>query len=188
MHLLYVFALSFQKSSLIIPNLIMITCYHDNSLIGPIAHLSLFLSLSLSLAVFLLLVSIFFVVTPTHPSATAITYFNFLTEDSTFFVYFIFFFYPPLSFFPLLFSFMRYLQLWENQTHFLLLASQASTVTASGRVPLQQTWRGHSSLSARFFGGFSNLPDLSLEQFGQALCAVCAKVKNFKVFCKPQWR
>lgn len=176
-----------QKSSLIIPNLIMITCYHDNSLIGPIAHLSLFLSLSLSLAVFLLLVSIFFVVTPTHPSATAITYFNFLTEDSTFFVYLIFFF-TLLSFFPLLFLFMRYLQLWENQSHFLLLASPASTVPASGRVPLQQTWRGHSSVSARFFGGFSNLPDLRLEQFGQALYAVCVKVKNFKVFCEPQWR
>lgn len=52
---LYVFALFFQKSSLIILNLIMITCYHDNSLIGPIAHLSLslcllFLWLSLSLS------------------------------------------------------------------------------------------------------------------------------------------
>lgn len=107
MHLLYVFALSFQKSSLIIPNLIMITCYHDNSLIGPIAHLSLFLSLSLSLAVFLLLVSIFFVVTPTHPSATAITYFNFLTEDSTFFVYLIFFL-------PSLVSFLCFFCSWDT--------------------------------------------------------------------------
>lgn len=82
MHLLYAFALSFQKSSLIISNLIMITCYHDNSLIGPIAHLSL--SLPLSFTSCLSSVGlIFFVVTPTHPSATAITYFNFSAEDST---------------------------------------------------------------------------------------------------------
>lgn len=75
---LYVFALSFQKSSLITLSLIMITCYHDNSLTGPIAHFSIRLSPSLAP----LLLFIVFVVTPPHPSAPAITHFNLSSEDS----------------------------------------------------------------------------------------------------------
>lgn len=86
MFVVFALSISFQKSSLITLSLIVITCCHDNSLIGAITHLSLsssfsFFFLAVSLLLLRLLLFIFFVVTPTHPSTHAITHFNFSTGD-----------------------------------------------------------------------------------------------------------
>lgn len=122
---------SFQKSFLII--LIMITCYHDNSLIGPIAHLSLslFLSFTSCLSVFLLLLFIFFVMTPPHPNATAITVFNVTLLSSEYTVFLL------LPNFLKLFFLSFCLSSFDSFFHRIpSVASPASTVTASGREPL----------------------------------------------------
>lgn len=186
MHLLYVFALSpkvFSDHS---------QPHHDHLLPWQLSHRTnrppLSLSLSFSFTSCLSSAGLHFLCRDSYSPISHCHHLLKFFNRGFHFLRLLNLFFTLLSFFPLLFLFMRYLQLWENQSHFLLLASPASTVTASGRVPLQQTWRGHSSVSARFFGGFSNLPDLRLEQFGQALYAVCVKVKNFKVFCEPQWR
>lgn len=159
----------------------MITCYHDNSLLRPIAHLSLSLSFSHSvfhwLSIFLLMLFIFFVVTPTHPSVTSISYFNSSTEDSTYSYYLICLF--------VFFSWSRTATVYC--IFFLMLVSQSNTFTASGREALQQNLRGQSNLLVGLFGGWdANLTALSLEQLRQAPYVVCVKVKSLKTLCEPQ--
>lgn len=119
--------------------------------------------------------------TPPHPSVTAITHFNFSSENSDCSFYLIY------SFFclSLVLSLIGWLQWRKTQQ---LLLSPAITVTASGREPLQQIQRGQSTISARLFGGFSNPPPLAWSSLDRPRMQYVLRSGTSKSSGETQWQ